>query len=111
MAVRYKKYKNKGQSLIEYIIIVGVVMTAVYYMAPALKRGTQSVIKATADQLAPQLNSEQDFDVSTAHLDNQMASSKVSSNKMVYGSAAGIRTVVKEASESVTNTITNGGIN
>jgi hypothetical protein len=105
------KYNAQGQSLVEYIIIVGVVMTAVYFMAPSFKRGTQSIIKATADQLAAQENSEQDYSAGSSHLDTSNSMVSMGSNKEIYETAAGTQTIVSETSQTFTNTVTNAGIN
>lgn len=50
---------RRGQTLLEYIILIGFIVLAMYYMAPAFKRGTQSLIKATADQIGNQAESDQ----------------------------------------------------
>lgn len=102
--------KNKGQSLVEYIIIIGVVMTAVYIMAPMFKRGTQSVIKATADQLGAQQQAEQDFSEGSTHMDTSASSSRVGNTRTVYETTAGVSTKVNETSQSFTTTSTNGGL-
>lgn len=103
--------QRSAQSLIEYIIIVGVVMTAVYFMAPALKRGTQSIIKVTADQIGTQENAEQDFGKHDSHMDLMTTSSRANNRKATYGSVNGVTTIVDETSQTSTNTITNMGVN
>ncbi len=52
---------RKGQTIMEYIIIVGLVTVALFYMGPALKRSLQGMIKVTADQLGNQQQSDQDI--------------------------------------------------
>lgn len=59
---RIKSGMTKGQSIIEYTIYIGVIVMAMIFMTPAIKRGVQSVIKTTSDQLAPQSQAEQNFD-------------------------------------------------
>ena len=51
----------KGQTVVEYVIIIGIIVTAMYVMAPAFKRGVQTLVKGTADQLSSQKLAEQDF--------------------------------------------------
>lgn len=99
-----------GQSLIEYIIIIGIVMTSVYIMAPAFKRGTQSVIKVTADQLGAQENAEQDFGPGASHMDNSFASTVVQNNRRVFDATSGVSTLTNETTQSFTNTLTDGGV-
>ncbi len=51
---------SKGQSILEYIILISIVTLALYYMGPALKRGTQSLVKVASDQIGNQAASDQD---------------------------------------------------
>ncbi len=51
----------KGQTISEYILLVGIVTMAIIFMGTDLKRGLQSVVKVTIDQLGNQANSDQDF--------------------------------------------------
>ena len=50
-----------GQTILEYTIIVGIVTVVLYYMGTGIKRGVQSLVKVTADQMGNQQNSDQDF--------------------------------------------------
>lgn len=101
---------RRGQSLIEYVIIVGVAATAVYVMAPTLKRGTQRLIKATADQLGAQEDAEQDSSAAAGHMDNQISSTSVSVSRNAVDLSAGINYFSDEITRSSTETSTNGGI-
>jgi len=59
------KRKNvSGQTLVEYSIIIGIVVTVFVAMNPMIKRGFQSMIKIAADQIGNQENSDQTFDES-----------------------------------------------
>lgn len=98
----------KGQTLIEYIIIVGVALMAIYVMAPAIKRGTQSVVKATADQLAPQQNAEQDF-VDSSYMERQTAKTDAKINRRQEETNAAIVSIVNEETRTRTETVTNQG--
>ncbi|MDE2221701.1 MAG: hypothetical protein KGK03_01380 [Candidatus Omnitrophica bacterium] len=42
-------------------MLVSILMLVLYYMGAAIKRGVQSVVKVTADQVGNQQNSDQDF--------------------------------------------------
>ncbi len=53
--------RRSGQSMVEYLILVGIVALGLFYMAPAIKRVSQSLVKVTADQLGNQQSSEQDI--------------------------------------------------
>ncbi len=52
---------NKGQTVVEYIVLIGIVTVALFYMGPLFKRGVQSLVKVTSDQIGGQQNAEQDF--------------------------------------------------
>ena len=102
--------RQDGQSLIEYIMIIGVVVTAVYFMAPALKRGTQRVIKVTADQMAPQQNAEQDYGPDETFMVNQISSSHSINHRLTYDTGNGVNSVINETSDSSSTTVTNDAI-
>ena len=50
---------NKAQTLLEYVILAGMVAAIAVAMGPYFKRGVQAVVKIAADQLANQQNSDQ----------------------------------------------------
>ncbi len=51
----------KGQTVVEYIVLIGIITVALFYMGPLFKRGVQSLVKVTADQIGNQQNADQDF--------------------------------------------------
>jgi len=52
--MRVKIRNNKGQNFVEYTLILGIVGVALFSMQTYFKRGIQSVIKVTADDLGQQ---------------------------------------------------------
>src|ERR1700722_2572754 len=52
---------RRGQTILEYTMIVGIVTVVLYYMGTSIKRGVQSLVKVTADQVGSQKNADQDF--------------------------------------------------
>lgn len=52
---------SKGQTVLEYVFLIGIVTIALVYMGTDFRRGIQSAVKLTADQLGNQVNSDQDF--------------------------------------------------
>jgi hypothetical protein len=50
---------TRGQTLLEYIILIGIVTMVLFYMGPAFKRGVQSLVKISADQIGNQQDSDQ----------------------------------------------------
>ncbi len=55
------RQSGAGQTVVEYIVLVGIVTVALFYMGPLFKRGVQSLVKVTADQIGSQQNADQDF--------------------------------------------------
>ena len=114
----------RGQSILEYTIIVGIVTVVLYYMGTGIKRGVQSLVKVTADQVGSQQNSDQDFnDYSQGYLVSSGSQTAENNNKQVTvsgyilpGSNPDNSTSVyvantnfNEETYTMTNTITNGG--
>jgi Flp pilus assembly pilin Flp len=104
---------------LEYTIIVGIVTVVLFYMGTGIKRGLQSLVKITADQVGNQQNADQDFDdIQTGYMKESDTNMQESKNKQVtetgYTQITGVPVYttnmnVNEYSETVTNTITNGG--
>lgn len=99
----------KGQSIIEYIIILGVIIVALYAMGPYLKRGVQSVIKGTADQLAFQKNSDQDFSPDSSHMESSASMTNAQNQRTVEGLNGRTSTTVNESTNTITETTTSMG--
>ena len=110
---------RRGQSIVEYTIIVGIVTVVLYYMGTGIKRGVQSLIKVTADQVGNQQNADQDFnDVQQGYMEGSNSTMQEFKNKQItefgYISVSGnavyaANTSFNDSSYTMTNTITNGG--
>ncbi len=120
--------KTQGQTIVEYVILIGIVITALYAMGPAFKRGVQTVIRGTSDQLAYQNAAEQDFSFDQSHLTRMTTQSRVNNQRSVneknfpstgiYNAITGITyypsnykstTTANEVTSSTTEVITNMG--
>jgi Flp pilus assembly pilin Flp len=112
-------FTRRGQTMVEYTIIIGIVTVVLYYMGTSIKRGVQSLVKVTADQVGNQQNSDQDFnDVQQGYMIGSNTQTQETKNKQVTelgyipqsGNAiyAG-NTAYNESSYTMTNTLTNGG--
>ncbi len=53
------KSKNKGQALVEFTIVLGLVVAVIFAVSPMIRRTLQSMIKTTADQIGVQQDAEQ----------------------------------------------------
>jgi uncharacterized protein (UPF0333 family) len=51
----------KGQTLLEYTVVVGLVLLILVTMSPLMKRTIQGMVKGVADQIGNQKDSDQDF--------------------------------------------------
>ena len=65
-------FNNKGQNIIEYALILGVVVLALSAMQTYIKRGIQAGIKVAADELGQQEDAEE-----TDPLKGTMADAKI----------------------------------
>ena len=110
---------RRGQSILEYTIIIGIVTVVLYYMGTSIKRGYQSMIKLTADQVGNQQNADQDFSsVQQGYMLQSNSQFQQSRNKRVretgFIPASGIadyvaNTSYNDSTDMQTSTITNGG--
>lgn len=111
---------RRGQSILEYTILVGILSVVLYYMGTSIKRGVQSLVKITADQVGNQDNADQDFnDTQTGYM--QGSNSETNENRFRQVNEVGYisnitntavyfeNTSFNEYTDTVTNTITNGG--
>ena len=44
--------RNRGQSMLEYFILIGIIMGALFAMQAYMKRGVQGKMRASADQIS-----------------------------------------------------------
>ena len=111
---------RRGQSIVEYTMIVTILMLVIFYMGTSIKRGVQSLVKVTADQIGNQQNADQDFnDTQQGYLEtsNSMATmnttdrsteqgyiDKITQNAVYLGDK-----YFNEVTYMTQNTITNAG--
>jgi Flp pilus assembly pilin Flp len=112
-------FAHRGQTILEYTIIVGIVTVVLFYMGTSIKRGVQSLVKVTADQVGNQQNSDQDFnDVQQGYMIGSNTEAQENKSKQIaelgYIPQTGSpvyagNTTYNESSYTMTNTLTNGG--
>ncbi|MBI4308986.1 MAG: hypothetical protein HY591_01500 [Candidatus Omnitrophica bacterium] len=98
----------KGQTIVEYILIIGIAITVLYAMGPAFKRGVQSVIKATSDQLATQKDADQDF-ASGSFLASSNTQTQTNSQRNTRELLGATGTTVDEMARTTGNMLTDMG--
>ena len=112
-------FARRGQTLLEYTILIGIITVVLYYMGTSIKRGVQSLVKVTADQVGNQQNADQDFnDNQQGYMQASNSATQESRNKQITeigyipasGNAVYVTNIsVNESTDTMTNTITNGG--
>jgi hypothetical protein len=118
-------FPKHGQTILEYTIIVGIVTVVLFYMGTAIKRGEQSLVKVTADQVGNQQNADQDFTdtrqgymESSNSLTNETKAKQTTAigyipatgyNPLTYNAIEDTSISENETTDTITNTITNGG--
>jgi len=102
--------RRRGQTILEYTIIVGIVAVLLSYMGTSIKRGVQSLVKVTADQVGSQQNADQDFnDAQQGYMQADNTAIQESVGKQVHDQAYLTNTAYNESTYTMTNMITNGG--
>ena len=100
----------RGQTILEYIIIVGIVAVVLSYMGTSIKRGVQSLVKVTADQVGNQQDSDQDFnDAQQGYMQGSNAQLQYNRIKQVSDLDYVTNMSYNESTVTMTNMITNGG--
>lgn len=99
---------RKGQTILEYTIVLGVIVIIMSAMGPMLKRGTQSLIKVVADQVGVQQNAEQKFD-ERGHLDASYASTRGSMDKQTLDSIGVTTYIFNDLTTTQSNALMNLG--
>jgi len=110
---------RRGQTILEYTMLIGILTVVLMYMGTAIRRGVQSLVKVTADQIGNQQNSDQDFnDAQQGYMLGSNDTIQENNSKEVtetgYIPVSGVpvyvmNTSYNESTEMTTNSITNGG--
>ena len=91
-------------------MIVGIVSLALVYMGTSIKRGMQSMVKVTADQIGNQQNSDQDFnDAQQGYMQESNTQMTENSANLMTDKYYVTNSDFNESTYTTSNTITNGG--
>ena len=99
---------KKGQTILEYTILLGVIVLIMFAMGPMIKRGTQSLIKVVADQVGTQQNAEQSFD-DRGHLESSYTSARGSADKQTMDLLGTTTYVFDDTTDTASNALINLG--
>ena len=93
--------------MMEYVLLVGIVVTVLFAMTMAIKRSAQSLIKVAADEIGVQQNADQSFD--RGYLDTSYTNEIGINKKSVNEYAGVINYILDDHRDMQTTTITNMG--
>ena len=105
-----KKYKKniKGQTILEYLSLVGLIVLVMVTMSTSVRRGIQGMVRTVADQLGSQKKSEQAFD-ETGHLVSSVSISGATMGKQTVERTGTINYIFNDRTDSQTDTFLNLG--
>ncbi|MBF0490973.1 MAG: hypothetical protein HQL15_10285 [Candidatus Omnitrophica bacterium] len=101
------KKDNHAQSVLEYLLLIGIVTMVLIYMGTDFKRGIQSVVKVTADQMGNQTGAEQDF--SLGYMMNSASNTTQTQQHAVQETNGVTTTITGDSSQTTTSSVTNQG--
>lgn len=104
---RHNKY-SKGQVLVEYSLIIGIVAMILMAMNVTIKRGIQGMVKVVADQVGTQINAEQKFDKS-GHMESSYTSVRSDTDKRRTEQAGVVSYLYNDSIETNSKTVSNLG--
>ncbi len=107
--IRNQNRRKSAQGMLEYILLVGIIVTALVAMTNSIKRGTQSIVKVAADQIGFQQNADQRIDNQTGYVNSQNISSQDSKEKRIIERVGVLNYISNDSSLIVSQTLTNSG--
>ncbi len=96
-----------GQTMLEYILLIGVVTLVLVSMGTDFKRGLQSFVKVTSDQLGNQESAEQEFNGQSGILINSLTKSNQIRGRLLNEVQGVSHYRTGEYAETLTQSLTN----
>ena len=107
--IRYSNFPNPaGQTILEYLFLMGIVIFVFIAMNPMIRRSFQSLIKTTADEIGEQKNGDQNFN-SGGVLMESISQSKMERRNIFRERDQVITRWTNETSKTKTNSLTDLG--
>ena len=106
---RYEKF-CAGQSLLDYVLLIGIVSMVLFSMNNLIRRSIQAVVKGAADHIGNQEEAEQDFEGRGGYLVSSFTDSRSSSSKSTDDYSSTVFTFSNGTTDTVTNSLTNLGL-
>lgn len=110
MILKIKNFNRRGQSIVEYATILGIVTFILMAMNPMIKRAIQGTIKTVADQIGSQENAEQDQAAKTGFLINSTTKASSFGESRSYEFYGEITKIQESEVQTETNVITDLGV-
>jgi hypothetical protein len=117
--IRKKNTKSlHGQSVLEYVLLIGIITVVLFAMMQSVKRGTQSLVKVAADEIGVQSDSDQFVRAQngelivnnrTGYMESANSLAIIDSEKQVVQRAGIISYIPDENQQTLSNTLTNMG--
>ncbi len=116
--IRKKNTKSlHGQSVLEYVLLVGLITVVLFAMMQGVKRGTQSLVKVAADEISNQEQSDQFVRYNgqdiinnrTGYMDSSNSLTTIESEKQIVQRYGIINYIPDEYQQTLSNTLTNMG--
>ena len=101
--------RSRGQSLLEYVILLGVVSTVFFAMFMAVKRGVQGIVRVTADQIGNQQNAEQNVTPTSGYLTESYSLTRLNNNKESRELAGNFAYFYNDGANTMSNSLINLG--
>jgi len=98
-----------GQSVLEYLLLVGIIVVVLFSMMQQIKRGSQSLLKVAADELGNQQNSDQTFDNKQGYLEYSNMIGTFESQKQMTDRVGVINYILEDKQSVILDEKTNLG--
>jgi len=108
MLKRNARNRLKGQTIVEYSIVLGAIMMIMYGMSVMIKRATQGMVKSVADLVGNQDAADQSFDDS-GHLESSYVTTRASLDKRTTERLGSISYIYNDLINTTMNSETNLG--
>ena len=93
----------------EYVMVIGLAAAVFFAMSPLFKRAIQSIVKLTADQIAPQQNAEQRITPLSGYLIENYSSVGYAHSKNTVENIGDINYIVDDVDATISNSKVNLG--
>ena len=108
MRNKNKRKRIQGQSLLEYVSLVGIAVIVLITMSTFMRRGIQGMVRTVSDQIGDQQGAEQRFD-DTGHLINAVTVTRSTIDKQTRERVGVVNYIFSDSTQTQTTTFLNAG--